>query len=171
MIMYFGQGIEVFMAELYEICREKKDNAVPRMTNQDLADATGKSTNTVAQFLRGDAPNATYETVAAICKELNVSMDEVNGIKPTAPNPDRDLLTKIQTLNAENEALRQGMDRLNEHLATCKKSLKMHRTVTIILLGMLFMVLLALIYDVLNPNVGWIRRMFASLQQALRIPI
>lgn len=158
------------MSELYELCRDKKDRSSPRITNQDLADAIGKSTTTVAQFLRGEAPNATYDTVAAICKELNVSMDEANGIKPTVPNPDRDLLDKIQALETENESLHRGIDGLNEHLATCKKSLKMHRTVTIILLGMLFMVLLALIYDALNPNVGWIRSMFASLQ-AWRTPI
>lgn len=152
------------MSELYELCREKKDKSSPRITNQDLADAIGKSTTTVAQYLRGDAPNASYETVAAICKELNVSMDEANGIKTPVPIPNHSLLDRIQTLEAENESLRQGIEGLNEHLATCKKSLKMHRTVTIILLAMLFLVILALIYDALNPNVGWIRSMFASLQ-------
>ena len=152
------------MVELYEICREKKDNASPRMTNQNLADAIGKSPNTVAQYLRGDAPNASYDTVSAICKGLNVSMDQYTGIKIDAPDPDRELLERVHALTAENESLRTNIDSLNAHLATCKKSLKMHRAVTIILLGMLFIVLLVLIYDALNPNIGWIRRMFYSLR-------
>ena len=68
------------MSELYEICREKKENTAPRITNQDLAEAIGKSTTTVAQFLRGDAPNASYDTVLALCRELGVSVDEYNGL-------------------------------------------------------------------------------------------
>ena len=49
---------------------------------------------------------------------------------------------------------------MNEHLGTCKKSLKMHRFVTTVLLSMFCLVLLAIIIDLLNPNVGWIRRAF-----------
>lgn len=153
------------MQELYEICREKKENTILRMTNQDLAEKIGKSTTTVAQFLRGEAPNASAETVLAICKELGVSVDACIGLTPETPQPDAALLEQIHGLEAENRALHDGMDGLNAHLATCKKSMRMHRFVTAVLLVMVFLALIALLYDVLNPNVGWIRDQLAALMQ------
>ena len=135
------------------------------MTNQDLAEKIGKSTTTVAQFLRGDAPNASAETVLAICKELGVSVDACIGLTPETPQPDAALLEQLHALEAENRALHDGMDRLNAHLATCKKSLKMHRFVTAVLLVIQFFCVLALIYDALNPDVGWLRDHLAALIQ------
>ena len=92
--------------ELYEKCREIKETSNPRITNQDLADATGKSERTVAQFLRGEIPNASCETVASICKELGVSVDEHYGITMPEPNPDEQLTKENRTLESENHALK-----------------------------------------------------------------
>lgn len=157
------------MSELYEICREKKENTAPRITNQDLAEAIGKSTTTVAQFLRGDAPNASYDTVLALCRELGVSVNEYNGLPQEVPDPNPALLERIHSLESERKALTDTLERMNEHLATCKKSLKMHRFVTTVLLTMFCLVLIALIVDLLSPNVGWIRRALGVSMQALRL--
>lgn len=92
--------------ELYEKCREIKETSNPRITNQDLADATGKSERTVAQFLRGEIPNASCETVALICKEFGVSVDEHYGITMPEPNPDEQLAKENRTLESENHALK-----------------------------------------------------------------
>lgn len=157
------------MSELYEICREKKENTAPRVTNQDLAEAIGKSTTTVAQFLRGDAPNASYDTVLALCRELGVSVDEYNGLPHEVPDPNPALLERIHSLESERKALTDTLERMNEHLATCKKSLKMHRFVTTVLLAMFCLVLIILIVDLLNPNVGWVRRALGIAMQALHL--
>ena len=157
------------MSELYEICREKKENTAPRITNQDLAEAIGKSTTTVAQFLRGDAPNASYDTVLALCRELGVSVDEYNGLPHEVPDPNPALLERIHSLESERKALTDTLERMNEHLATCKKSLKMHRFVTTVLLTMFCLVLIALIVDLLSPNVGWVRRALGISMQALHL--
>ena len=101
--------------ELYEKCREIKETSNPRITNQDLADATGKSERTVAQFLRGEIPNASCETVASICKELGVSVDEHYGITMPEPGPDEKLTEKIRTLESENNALKvQNVELIGE---------------------------------------------------------
>lgn len=101
--------------ELYEKCREIKETSNPRITNQDLADATGKSERTVAQFLRGEVPNASCETVASICKELGVSVDEHYGITMPEPGPDEKLTEKIRTLESENNALKvQNVELIGE---------------------------------------------------------
>lgn len=157
------------MSELYEICREKKENTAPRITNQDLAEAIGKSTTTVAQFLRGDAPNASYDTVLALCRELEVSVDEYNGLPHEVPDPNPALLERIHSLESERKALTDTLERMNEHLATCKKSLKMHRFITTVLLTMFCLVLIALIVDLLSPNVGWVRRALGISMQALHL--
>lgn len=157
------------MSELYEICREKKENTAPRVTNQDLAEAIGKSTTTVAQFLRGDAPNASYDTVLALCRELGVSVDEFNGLPHEVPDPNPALLERIHSLESERKALTDTLERMNEHLATCKKSLKMHRFVTTVLLTMFCLVLIVLIVDLLNPNVGWVRHALGIAMQALHL--
>lgn len=157
------------MSELYEICREKKENTAPRITNQDLAEAIGKSTTTVAQFLRGDAPNASYDTVLALCRELGVSVDEYNGLPHEVPDPNPALLERIHSLESERKALTDTLERMNEHLATCKKSLKMHRFVTTVLLTMFCLVLIVLIVDLLNPNVGWVRHALGISMQALHL--
>lgn len=101
--------------ELYEKCREIKETSNPRITNQDLADATGKSERTVAQFLRGEIPNASCETVASICKELGVSVDEHYGITMSEPNPDEQLAKENRTLESENHALKvQNVELIGE---------------------------------------------------------
>lgn len=101
--------------ELYEKCREIKETSNPRITNQDLADATGKSERTVAQFLRGEIPNASCETVASICKELGVSVDEHYGITMPESNPDEQLTKENRTLESENHALKvQNVELIGE---------------------------------------------------------
>ena len=48
-----------------------------------------------------------------------------------------------------------------------QKIAEMHRFVTTVLLTMLCLVLIALIVDLMDPNVGWIRRAFHVGMQRL----
>ena len=145
------------MQELYEICREKKDNASPRITNQDLADATEKSLNMVAQYLRGEAPNASFETVSALCKELNVSMDAFSGIEGTTDAQLKLLTEKLIQAEANKTALQAELKNAKAQLDIYKKSIKEHRKITWMLLALVMLAVAALIVDLLDPNVGWIR--------------
>lgn len=145
------------MQELYEICREKKDNASPRITNQDLADATEKSLNMVAQYLRGEAPNASFETVSALCKELNVSMDAFSGIEGTTDAQLKLLTEKLIQAEADKTALQAELKNAKAQLDIYKKSIKEHRKITWMLLALVMLAVAALIVDLLDPNVGWIR--------------
>ena len=128
--------------KLSDLCREQKQTITPHKTNQDVAENTDLSVGTVSQFFRGDIKNPSVYTVGPICREMGVSMDEYFGIPPAAP-PD------AEKLRAENAALRA-------QLAQQQKSLRMHRLVTLILLGILLLCALALLVDVLSPSIGWI---------------
>lgn len=77
---------------------------------------------------------------------MGVSMDEYFGIPHDEPAESSD----VEKLRAENAALRA-------QLAQQQKSLRMHRLVTLILLGILSLCALALVADALIPSIGWIR--------------
>ena len=161
--------------ELYEKCREIKETSNPRITNQDLADATGKSERTVAQFLRGEIPNASCETVASICKELGVSVDEHYGITMPEPNPDEQLTEKIRTLESENhvlkiqnveligevENLKSEVSHQKEKADFLRAQLKTRRPVIYTLMCscavMSFTLLVYIILDANVPDAGFIR--------------
>lgn len=161
--------------ELYEKCREIKETSNPRITNQDLADATGKSERTVAQFLRGEIPNASCETVASICKELGVSVDEHYGITMPEPSPDEKLTEKIRTLESENhvlkiqnveligevENLKSEVSHQKEKADFLRAQLKTRRPVIYTLMCscavMSFTLLVYIILDANVPDAGFIR--------------
>lgn len=135
--------------KLSDLCREQKQTITPRKTNQDVAENTDLSVGTVSQFLRGDIKNPSVYTVGPICREMGVSMDEYFGIphdEPADPAEPPD----AEKLRSENAALRA-------QLSQQQKSLRMHRLVTLILLGILLLCALALLVDVLSPSIGWIR--------------
>ena len=132
--------------KLSDLCRERKQTITPRKTNQDVAENTDLSVGTVSQFFRGDIKNPSVYTVGPICREMGVSMDEYFGIPHDEPAESSD----AEMLRSENAALRA-------QLAQQQKSLLMHRLVTLILLGILLLCVLALLFDVLSPSIGWIR--------------
>lgn len=132
--------------KLWETCREAKDTMQPHKTNQDIADESGVSVNAVSQFLRGETTKPYINTVGPICASLGVSLDEHFGVPPADPAESSD----AEKLRAESAALRV-------QLAQHQKSLRMHRLVTLILLGILLLCALALVADVLSPSIGWFR--------------
>ena len=132
--------------KLSDLCREQKQTITPHKTNQDVAENTYLSVGTVSQFFRGDIKNPSVYTVGPICREMGVSMDEYFGIPHDEPAEPSDS-EKLRTVNAA----------LRAQLAQQQKSLRMHRIVTLILLGILSLCALALLADVLSPSIGWIR--------------
>lgn len=135
--------------KLSDLCREQKQTITPRKTNQDVAENTDLSVGTVSQFFRGDIKNPSVYTVGPICREMGVSMDEYFSIPHDEPAESSEP-PDAEKLRAETAALRA-------QLAQQQKSLRMHRLVTLILLGILLLCALALVADVLIPSIGWIR--------------
>lgn len=127
---------------LWQLCREAKD--AQHLTNQIVADRAGLALNTVSQYLRGESKSASVYTVGQICYALGIDMNAYFGISPPAPESVSELL------RLENKSLRVQRDHL-------RKSLKMHRITTFILLGIVAVCVLALLVDVLNPTIGWVR--------------
>lgn len=139
--------------ELWELCRDKKDSANPRITNQQLAERSGLSQNAVGQYLRGETPNAPLSTFGPICKMLGVSVDDYLGIEHPAPSSDA------------LQAVRLERDHFKREIELYKRSLRTHRIVTLILVPILALVVISLVVDLLVPNVGWIRDTMSILRE------
>ena len=144
---------EKLKQELWELCRDKKDSANPRITNQQLAERSGLSQNAVGQYLRGETPNAPLSTFGPICKMLGVSVDEYLGIEHPAPSSDA------------LQAVRLERDHYKREIELYKRSLRTHRIVTLILVSILAVVVISLVIDLLDPHVGWIRDTMAILRE------
>lgn len=137
-----GFGVIFLEKMLWQLCREAKEAS--HLTNQAIADRAGLALNTVSQYLRGESKSATVYTVGQICYALDIDMNAYFGISPPAPESVSELL------RLENKSLRTQRDQL-------RKSLRMHRLVTLILLGIVALCALALLIDILSPAVGWFR--------------
>lgn len=127
--------------QLWEICREQWQNLHPRKTYQDVADESGISVNAVAQFLRGETKNTYIQTAAPICKALHVSIDAVYGIK----------------CQEQPDELQQELARTKHLLRVYARGLRVRTGIIFVLCAVLTLALAALIIDLRNPNLGWIR--------------
>ena len=73
----------------------------------------------------------------------------------------RQLATEVELLKAKNEGLRHEN-------ANLRVSLRMHRLTTGALLCIVAAAVIALVIDVLNPDVGWIRTALGRTQQIIQ---
>ena len=135
-------GVIYLEKMLWQLCREAKD--AQHLTNQIIADRAGLALNTVSQYLRGESKSASVYTVGPICHALGIDMNAYFGISPPAPESVSELLRlEVKSLRVQREHLR--------------KSLKMHRITTLVLLGIVALCAFALVVDILSPTVGWFR--------------
>lgn len=135
--------------QLWKICRERWQDMRPRKTHQDIADESGVSINAVAQFLRGETKNTYIQTAAPICKALGVSIDDCYGIA----REDR-----------STEA-----DELRQKLAHTEQLCRVYKRIAAVSSVLVGLALIALIVDLLNPNVGWVRHALGLAMQVLHL--
>ena len=138
--------------QLWEICREQWQNLHPRKTYQDVADESGISVNAVAQFLRGETKNTYIQTAALICKALHVSIDAVYGIK-------------CQGQPEQPDELQQELAHTKHLLRIYARGVSVRTGIIFVLCAVLTLALIALIIDLRNPNVGWVRAALRSCVQ------
>ena len=137
-----GKEVETLEKQLWEVCRDKKDAMTPRITNQQIAEDTGLSVNTVSQYLRGETKNAPLATFGPICRMLGVSVDEYLGIARS---------TEIET------HLSDKLDAAENLNSIYVKSIQKKDALIMVLLLIVLAAMAALIIDIASPTVGWIR--------------
>ena len=111
------------MLSLIDQCRAVKEEK--HITNKDIADGSGVPLNTVNNMFRATTHSPTLETLGPICVFLGISIDQFLGMKPTEdstpPETVEEIVSReldvyrqeINGLNAQNELLREFVERLS----------------------------------------------------------
>lgn len=130
-IQELSKNIEVFPFQL----RQAKEEH--RFTNQSLADESGVSLSSVAKLLASRSVDPKLYDVAAICRTLHLSLDELFDLEHDEPAPS-ELTQRIHELELEDTVLRERSELLSEQVRT-------QRTLIFILSSLVAVLSLALV--------------------------
>ena len=135
------------------------------LTNAQIRDMCNVPLATVTRIFDEKTLSGNFETFVAIAKGLNISLDELAGLKPPSETPSSELLTEkdnkiknlieeINDLHEDNKTLRED----NKDLRADNKSLRREK---IKIISVLVVLLIALttwfIIDLANGHFGTIR--------------
>ena len=124
--------------------REAKHGSM--LTLQDISDETGLSISTVKKMFSGEAVNPSVYNVAAVCKLLGVSLDDMLGLSAAGAD--------------DNAALQQELEHCRRALHGREEQVKQLRHFVYFLTGVLAFALVILAYilmDALHPAWGFFR--------------
>lgn len=150
--------------KVVDACQKAKNSAYPKITNQDIVDETGLSSSTVNNFLRGATKDPPLGTAGPICKMLGVSLDDCCDIE-SATDPTeiqkavQELTQKLQELTNKNEMTVLELKHTQEQLTTYRALAWIFGMLVLLAMG-------ALIIDLSNPDVGWIRGAMSAAASA-----
>jgi transcriptional regulator with XRE-family HTH domain len=141
--------------KVVDACQKAKSGAYPKITNQDIVDETGLSPSTVNNFLRGATKDPPLGTAGPICKMLGVSLDDCCDIDaPVDPTElqqaVQELTQKLQEANTKIEISALKLKHAREQLATYRALAWIFGILVLLAMG-------ALLIDLSNLGVGWIR--------------
>ena len=106
-----------------EYCKAAKDQAYPKITNQEICDKTNISDSTLNNFFRGATKNPSVYLVGDICRALDVSLDEYFMLN-SEHLPSQDLIDKIHQLEAENHSMQLQLVELSSSLDMANAEIK-----------------------------------------------
>jgi DNA-binding Xre family transcriptional regulator len=139
--------------KVVDACQKAKSGAYPKITNQDIVDETGLSPSTVNNFMRGATKDPPLGTAGPICKMLGVSLDDCCDIDadPTElQQAVQELTQKLQEANTKIEISALELKHAREQLATYRALAWIFGILVLLAMG-------ALLIDLSNLGVGWIR--------------
>lgn len=144
-----------------------------KLTNQELADLSGVSPSAVNKLLAGVQADPRLYNAAAMCQVLDLSLDELFGLKPE--QTEDSLRTRVHDLELENARLSERTDFLG-------KQAKVSRTAAFSLVVLCTLLTIALIiYLVVDSSIhdagliqfgsptfgGWLLIAFVAVSVAL----
>ena len=107
-----------------EYCKAAKDQAYPKITNQEICDKTNISDSTLNNFFRGATKNPSVYLVGDICRALDVSLDEYFMLN-SEHLPSQDLIDKIHQLEEKSHELESENHAMQLQLVELSGSLDM----------------------------------------------
>lgn len=114
------------------------------LTNQELSDLSGVPVGTINRIMANQTDNPSFQTVCDIVIALDGSLDELAGIRPKKDN------------EAENAKYTPEIEAIYKQMIHSKDKW-IFRLFVFSCVILAFIVFL-LIFDLLNPNIGFFRR-------------
>ena len=118
-------------------CQEQKD--LLRLTHQDIADKAGLPLQTVKNFFSRASKSPSVYTVAAICRVLGISLDEVFGVS-------EHLTPTEETLQARNDELERHVDAKADTIEIMRRGVRIRNGVILILFIMVVLLAVWCLY-------------------------
>ena len=109
---------------IQELCRIRTEEL--KLTYQDISDASGVPLSTVQNFFSKLSKAPSMYTVAPICKELGISLDEIFGIS-------EHLTPTEETLQARNDELERHVDAKADTIEIMRRGVRIRNGVILIL--------------------------------------
>lgn len=148
------QQIQPQCDTLHEKIKEQKD--AMHETNQSVADHTGIPISNVAKFFSGALANPSVFYTAAMCIFLDLSLDELMGIRPDRHGKDAERIKELERQLERTEHDLQQCEILNSHFAAGIKERKSLLYGLTALCSILVLSLMAyLIVDASNLHFGF----------------
>lgn len=110
-----------------------------RLTHQDIADKAGLPLQTVKSFFSRASKSPSVYTVAAICRVLGISLDEVFGIT-------EHLTPTEETLQARNDELERHVDAKADTIEIMRRGVRIRNGVILILFIMVVLLAVWCLY-------------------------
>ena len=154
-----------------EIKKLEKAKIQGNFTNKKIAELTGISESTVSRiFSREVEPK--FRDVAAIAKVVGASLDDIAGIVRPEAEEIKELRLKVREQDAEIRSQAAVIASHDREIARADKAAeylkKIVRVLALAVAIMVAAVMTALVYDILNGDIGW-ARYAASLQEQARV--
>ena len=135
------------------------------LTNAQIKDLCNLPLATVTRLFDEKNLSGNFETFVAIAKGLNISLDELAGLKPPTKHPSSELLAEkdmiIEGLLEDRKTLREDNKTLREDNSELRKDNKTLRREKFKLAGVLIILIIALaswlIVDLANGHFGIFR--------------
>ena len=110
-----------------------------RLTHQDIADKAGLPLQTVKNFFSRASKSPSVYTVAAICKVLGISLDEIFGIS-------EHLTPTEETLQARNDELERHVDAKTDPIEIMRRGVRIRNIVIAIMFVIIAMLAVWCVY-------------------------
>lgn len=145
-----------YLKKLRELKKEKG------LTNEDIAELADVPENTVAKIMNGTTQDPRFESVARIIIALGGSVDQILGLAKEDPDPIpsrvENVVSNYADLLKEKDIRLAEKDKTIETYKEAVKNLRKEKSHILCFIGgFVALVILILLFDLLNGNIGYFR--------------
>lgn len=113
------------------------------LTNQQIADLSGVPLSTATRIFSGQTDNPSFQTISDIVNVMGGSLDEIVGVNKKTPTP-------ITPDNPQERLIKFYQDALSHKN-------KWIKTLFICLCTLVAVMMIILLFDIFNPNIGFVK--------------